>query len=120
MKDVILEHLAISDIGPKGNFNSLNCSGLEDVTILNCTIEGWGGEAIDLVGCHRVVISDCKFTGKPNQSQVSGIQCKGCSEDVTIEKCDFVNAGQRRSVRWDWRTSDRPSRSTKIEESSSE
>ncbi len=95
MQNVRLEHLDISDIGPKGNFDGLKCSGLDDVTIRNCTIEGWGGQAIDFVGCHRVVVSECRFTGKPSHSQASGVQCKGGSEDVTIENCRFVNAGQR-------------------------
>lgn len=71
MKDVTLEHLAIRDIGPKGNFDGIKCSGLEDLTISNCTVEGWGGEAIDLVGCHRVLISAGKFTGKQGYSQAS-------------------------------------------------
>lgn len=95
MKDVTLEHLDIRDIGPKGNFDGLKCSGLDDLTIRNCKIEGWGGQAIDLVGCHRVLVSECKFTGKATHSQASGVQCKGGSEDVTIEKSHFVNAGQR-------------------------
>jgi polygalacturonase len=95
MKNVTLEHLDIRDIGPKGNADGLKCSGLDDVTIRHCTIEGWGGQAIDFVGCHRVLVSECRFTGKPNYSQASGVQCKGGSEDVTIENCRFVNAGQR-------------------------
>ncbi len=94
-KNIALDHLAVSDIGPKGNFDGLKCSGLEDVTIRYCSVEGWGGQAIDLVGCHRVTVSECRFTGKPTHSQDSGVQCKGGSEDVTIEKCHFVNAGQR-------------------------
>ncbi|MBI5760569.1 MAG: right-handed parallel beta-helix repeat-containing protein [Planctomycetales bacterium] len=95
MKNVALKRLDISDIGPKGNFDGIKCSGLEDVAINDCMVEGWGGQAIDLVGCHRVVISACKFTGKPSHSQASGVQCKGGSEDVTIEKCHFFDAGQR-------------------------
>lgn len=95
MKDVTLEHLDIRDIGPKGNFDGLKCSGLDDVTVRNCTIEGWGGQAMDFVGCHRVVVSECRFTGKSTHSQASGVQCKGGSEDVMIENCRFVNAGQR-------------------------
>jgi hypothetical protein len=94
-RNVALGFLNISDIGPKGNFDGIKCSGLEDVTINDCTIEGWGGQAIDLVGCHRVVISECKFTGKPSHSQAGGVQCKGGSEEVTIEKSQFFNAGQR-------------------------
>jgi hypothetical protein len=95
MKNVTLENLEIRDIGPKGNVDGLKCSGLEDMTIRNCTIEGWGGQAIDLVGCHRVLIVGCHFTGKSGFSQASGVQCKGGSEDVTIEKSRFNNAGQR-------------------------
>lgn len=95
MKNVTLEQLDIRDIGPKGNTDALKCSGLDDLTVRGCTIEGWGGQGIDLVGCHRIKISECKFTGKSGYSQASGVQCKGGSEDVTIEKCCFINAGQR-------------------------
>ncbi len=95
MKAVTLEHLDISDVGPKGNFDGIKCSGLDDLTIKNCSVAGWGGQAIDLVGCHQVVVSDCQFGGKPNYSQAGGVQCKGGSEQVTIENCRFVNAGQR-------------------------
>lgn len=94
-KNVTLEQLDIRDIGPKGNSDAMKCSGLDDLTVRGCTIKGWGGQGIDLVGCHRVVISECKFTGKPGYSQASGVQCKGGSEDVTIENCRFVDAGQR-------------------------
>ena len=95
MTDVTLEHLDISDIGPKGNFDAIKCSGLEDLDISHCSVAGWGGQAIDLVGCHKVVISNCRFSGKADHSQASGVQCKGGSEKVTIENCRFVNAGQR-------------------------
>lgn len=95
MKNVTLDHVDVSDIGPKGNFDGIKCSGLDDVTIRDCHVEGWGGQAIDLVGCHRVTISGCRFKGKRGHSQDSGVQCKGGSEDVTIEACHFENAGQR-------------------------
>lgn len=95
MKNITLEHLDVRDVGPKGNFDGIKCSGLDDLTIRNCVIEGWGGEGIDMVGCHRVQISACKFVGKSGYSQSSGVQCKGGSEAVTIENCEFVNAGQR-------------------------
>jgi hypothetical protein len=95
MTNVTLEHLDVSDVGPKGNFDGIKCSGLEDVSIRDCTISGWGGQAIDLVGCHRVTITGCRFTGKPGFSQTSGPQVKGGSEDVIIQKCHFENAGQR-------------------------
>lgn len=93
--DVTLEALQIQDIGPRGNTDGIKCSGLDGLTIRNCSINGWGGQAIDLVGCHQVLIAGCKILGKAGFAQDSGIQCKGGSAEVTIEKCEFENAGQR-------------------------
>lgn len=95
MSNVTIEHVDISDIGPKGNTDAIKCSGLDELTIRHCSVAGWGGQAIDLVGCHRVGISSCKISGKQGFTQDSGIQCKGGSDQVTIERCEFNNAGQR-------------------------
>lgn len=95
MNGVTLEHIDVKNIGPKGNCDGIKCSGLDDLTIKACSVEAWGGQGIDLVGCHHVLISESKFIGKPGYSATSGVQCKGGSEAVTIEKCHFNNAGQR-------------------------
>ncbi|MES2709254.1 MAG: right-handed parallel beta-helix repeat-containing protein [Verrucomicrobiota bacterium] len=95
MTGVTLTGLEISDIGPDGNFDGIKCSGLDDLTIRDCSVSGWGGQAIDLVGCHRVLITGCRFTGKPGFSQHTGPQFKGGSEDGVIENCEFLNAGGR-------------------------
>ena len=92
---VLLEGLEVSDIGPHGNFDAIKCSGLQDLTIRNCTISGWGGQAIDFVGCRKSLITGCVFTGKPGFSQHTGPQFKGGCEDIVIEKCRFKDAGQR-------------------------
>jgi len=92
---VLLEGIEVSDIGPNGNFDAIKCSGLEDLTIRNCTISGWGGQAVDFVGCRKSLITGCVFTGKPGFSQHTGPQFKGGSEDIVIEKCRFKDAGQR-------------------------
>lgn len=92
---VRIENVEVSDIGLNGNFDGIKCSGLDDLIIRDCRIEGWGGQAIDLVGCHRVRIDGCSFTGKPGFSQHTGPQFKGGCEDVVIENCRFKDAGQR-------------------------
>ena len=68
---------------------------MQDLTIRNCTISGWGGQAIDFVGCRKSLITGCVFTGKPGFSQHTGPQFKGGCEDIVIEKCRFKDAGQR-------------------------
>ena len=92
---ITLENLHVSDIGPQGNLDAIKLSGLDDFVIRNCTIEGWGGQAVDMVGCHKGVIEDCTFRGKKGFSQDTGPQTKGGSSAVTIRRCLFDRAGQR-------------------------
>ncbi len=92
---ITLEHLEVSDIGPRGNHDGIKCSGLDRLTIRNCKITGWGGQGIDFVGCHRALITGCQFVGKPGFSASAGVQFKGGSSDIIVEQCRFENAGDR-------------------------
>ncbi len=92
---ITIEHIEISDIGPKGNHDGIKCSGLDKLTIRDCTITGWGGQGIDFVGCHHSLITDCRFIGKEGFTASAGIQLKGGTSDVIVEKCHFTNAGER-------------------------
>jgi len=92
---ITLENIEVSDIGPKGNHDGIKCSGLDGLLIKDCTITGWGGEGIDFVGCHKSTVTGCRFTGKEGFSASAGVQLKGGTSDVTVEKCHFINAGQR-------------------------
>ena len=94
-KKVSISNIRISSIGPKGNTDALKCSGIDHLTISGCRFQGWGGQAIDFVGCHKAMISKCSFSGIDGSSQASGVQLKGGSEDITIENCTFKNAGSR-------------------------
>ncbi|TVQ00725.1 MAG: hypothetical protein EA381_06860 [Planctomycetaceae bacterium] len=95
VRGITLEHLQISDIGPRGNFDGIKCSGLDEMTIRDCTVTGWGGQGIDMVGCHRSLITGCRFVGKPGFTASAAVQTKGGSSEVTIEKCHFIGAGER-------------------------
>jgi len=87
---VTLRNLVIADT-PKGNNDGIKLSGIDDFVVENCTVERWGGSGIDMVGCHRGQIKGCTFrTGEDN-----GVQTKGGSSNIVIEKCRFESAGQR-------------------------
>ena len=92
---ITIESVEIRDIGPKGNHDGIKCSGLDKLTIRDCTITGWGGQGIDFVGCHHSLIIGCRFVGKNGFSASAGIQLKGGTSDVIVEKCNFTNAGER-------------------------
>lgn len=93
--DVTLENIEVSDVGPTGNHDGIKCSGLQKLTIRNCTLSGWGGSAIDFVGCHDSLITGCRFTGKEGFSTHSAIQLKGGTSKIIVEKCHFEEAGER-------------------------
>ena len=92
---ITLEGIDVSDIGPKGNYDAIKLSGVDDLVVRGCVIEGWGGQAIDMVGCHRALIEACLFRGKPGFSQDAGPQAKGGSSDITIRNCTFLSAAGR-------------------------
>ena len=92
---IVFENITIEDIGPKGNCDGLKLSGLDNFAVRNCKLSGWGGSAIDMVGCHNGVIEKCQFVGKKGFSQSTGIQAKGGSENILIKQNFFKNAGAR-------------------------
>lgn len=95
VEGITLADLEIREVGPQGNHDGIKGSGLVGVTIRDCVIEGWGGQGIDLVGCHRSLITGCRFTGKEGFSASAGVQMKGGCSEITVEKCEFKNAGER-------------------------
>lgn len=92
---ITLDHIEVSDIGPTGNHDAIKCSGLDHLTIRDCTITGWGGQGIDFVGCHDSQISGCKFIGKDGFTASAAIQLKGGTSGIIVEKCHFKDAGER-------------------------
>lgn len=90
-----LENLRVSEIGPRGNFDAIKISGVDDFTVRGCTIRGWGGQAIDMVGCHRGLIERCSIQGQDGYTQHTGPQTKGGSSEIVIRRCVFRNAGMR-------------------------
>lgn len=92
---VTLEHLEVRDIGPTGNHDGIKISGLNKLTIRGCKLEGWGGQGIDMVGCHEVSVSECELRGKEGFSATAGIQMKGGCSEITVENCRLVRAGLR-------------------------
>jgi hypothetical protein len=95
VKNITFEGVEISDVGPRGNHDGIKCSGLKDFTIKDCVLSGWGGQGIDCVGCHDGVITGCRFMGKPGFTATAAIQLKGGTAGVVVEKCRFLNAGER-------------------------
>ena len=93
---VVLRGLTVRDVGPTGNRDGIKLSGLDNFRVENCIFERWGdsGSAIDMVGCHEGVVSDCTFRYRSDVA-ANGVQTKGGSRDIVIQRCRFENAGSR-------------------------
>jgi hypothetical protein len=92
---VVLENVRIEGTGPRGNRDALKLSGVADLVVRNCAFEGWGGSAIDMVGCHRALVEASTFRGREGFAQSNGVQAKGGSSQVTVRNCLFVDGGGR-------------------------
>ena len=95
VRGVKIEGVEVRDIGPRGNHDGIKLSGLDDLTVRDCRVEGWGGQGIDMVGCHRVLVTGCELRGKEGFTASAGLQMKGGCSEIVVEKCRFVRAGER-------------------------
>ena len=94
---VTIEHVTFRDIGPRGrgNHDALKMSGVDEFVVRNCTFDGWAGQAVDMVGCHRGRIESCAFRAREGFDSTTGPQAKGASSDIVITKCRFTGPIQR-------------------------
>lgn len=90
-----IERVQVREVRGGGNHDGMKLSGLRDVVIQACVVEGWGGQAVDLVGCHDVVVTNCRLIGHATDRPSAGIQIKGGSSRVVVDRCRFTHAGER-------------------------
>jgi len=88
-----IENVTIKHTGPIGRRNAMLLHGLQHISITQSTFTGWGGSAIALVGCHDVVIDECRFTGLEEFSQMDAVQIRAGSDRVRITGCIFRDPG---------------------------
>lgn len=96
--NIMLENVAIYRIGPVGNMDGLKLSGVVNFKVNNCRFAGWGGSAIDMVGCHNGIVTNCRFQGLDWFSQHNGVQAKGGSSNILIAHSFFSNTGMNSIV----------------------
>jgi hypothetical protein len=94
-RKVTIEGVAFEDIGPGGNHDALKMSGVEGFLVKGCRFEGWGGSAIDLVGCRDGVVEACRFLGKEGALPPSAVQLKGGTRDVLVHLSFFRDCAER-------------------------
>ncbi len=87
---VYLENIRVTDL-PVGNHDGIKLSGLVGFVIEKCTIEKWGGSAIDMVGCRNGIVVDCTFKNGGS----NGVQMKGGTKSIKVMSSRFEDCGER-------------------------
>lgn len=95
-RNIKLRGLVVREIGPDGNCDGIKLSGVDGFRIEDCRFEAWGGSgsAIDMVGCRQGVVIGCRFANA-RSANATGVQTKGGSSDIAIQRCRFEQAGGR-------------------------
>jgi len=90
---ITVKNCIFRDMNASGNNDLLKVSGVNNFLIENCTFinGGDGGSGVDFVGCHYGTVQDCMF----DNSGTSGIQNKGGTQHVRIQRNVFKNISQR-------------------------
>ena len=89
---VVLRNLTIPAAGSGDNNDCIKLSGVDDFWVLGSDVAGCDrGEIIDMVGCHRGVISGNHF----HDTVQNGVQAKGGSADTLIHGNVFENVPAR-------------------------
>jgi len=88
-----VRRVSISRIGPEATSDAVRIWGLADVQIDQLTVVGWGGAAVEIVGCREVTIERSRFLGDSDFEQVSGVEVRGGSQAVSMIDCVFRDCG---------------------------
>lgn len=90
---IVIRNVRVHDLRKNGNIDGIKLSGVDDFLVVDCEMRVWGegGSAIDMVGCHRGLVTRCTF----RNGGVNGVQIKGGSSEVVVRGCRFENAGER-------------------------
>ncbi len=100
-KGIVLRDLIVTGAGPEGNRDGIKLSGVDGFLVERCRVEAWGrgGSGIDMVGCHDGEVRHCVFerdaAGYARALQSNGVQMKGGSARVMVQRCRFIRAGGR-------------------------
>lgn len=91
--NIIIKNCIFRDMAASGNNDLLKMSGVDDFLIQNCQFldGGAGGSGVDFVGCHSGTVEDCLF----DNAGTTGIQAKGGSQFIRIQRNLFKNISQR-------------------------
>jgi len=87
--DLLIRNVTVLETGPKGKRHAIELRGLRDVRIIDSKFEGWGGSALEIVGCHNILVEKCTFNELENFSQYHAIQVRAGSTRVNITNCQF-------------------------------
>jgi hypothetical protein len=93
--EVVLSRVTVSQTGPRGQRHAIRVINVDELRLNDCRVEGWAGSAVELVRVMGVNIIGCRFIGRDDHVQMSGVRVRGIADRVTIERCEFTDCGDQ-------------------------
>ncbi len=90
---ITIRNVRVLNTGPTGRRHAVRLKGVADVAVKDSHFEAWGGSAVAIIGCQRVMISDCTMIGRAGFGQLNAVQARAGSTAVRIENCTIRDAG---------------------------
>ena len=92
---VLLERIRIEHPVEAGERHAVVLRHIDGVSISQCTIEGWSGSAIEIIGAREVTVETSRFRGRESGGELSGVRIRGSSEDVHVTGSRFERCGDQ-------------------------
>jgi hypothetical protein len=90
---IVLRRVSVIRTGPRGERHAITLAGVRGAFLDGCRAEGWGGSAVEIVGCRGVEIENCLFKGLDDHTQDCGIRARAGSVEIRIDRCRFEQGG---------------------------
>lgn len=87
---ISLKRITVLNYNSKGG-HGIKMAGVDNFRIDECHVKNWDVCGIDLVGCHKGLIENCRI----EDGVGVGVQAKGASSEVTVRRCRFTDSGNR-------------------------
>jgi len=92
---VRIEQVRIEHAVEPGERHAVMLRHIDDVRMSRCTIDGWSGSGIEIVGATDVEIVSSRFRGRESGGELSGVRMRAGSADVRVLSCRFERSGDQ-------------------------
>ncbi|MFK7960001.1 MAG: hypothetical protein AB8G96_05690 [Phycisphaerales bacterium] len=83
----------IEDVGERAGRHGVRIVHGNSIRMREVTVHGWTGSAVELVGCHDVIIERCVFEGR-DRGEMIGLRLRAGTADAVVRRTVMARTGR--------------------------